>query len=241
VRVLSITHERDAGSGVFADVARERGDELLEWVPAEGAAPGVEGVEAVLVFGGAMNVDEDGEHGWLYPEKDLLQGFLARRTPMLGVCLGAQLLAEVAGGAAKRATEPEIGWFTAQLTPAGVADALLGQLPARFESFQWHSYEIAAPPAAIELARSATCLQAFRLDSARAWGIQFHAEVTAETIATWVRDYRIDEDAVRADLDWAGIMVETSREIRRWNALGAGLCCRFLDYAATQSARGLER
>jgi len=233
VRVLAIVHERDAGSGVFADAAGERGDELLEWIPAEGAAPEVEGVGAVLVFGGGMHVDQEDEHRWLPGEKDVLRGFLARGTPALGVCLGAQLLADVAGGAARRAAEPEIGWKAVQLTPAAAGDVLLGPLPARFESFQWHSYEVCAPRHAVSLARSAAYLQAFRLDEASWWGIQFHAEATAETIAGWIRDYRSDEDAVRVGLDWNAILVETRREIGRWNELGAGICRRFLDHAET--------
>jgi GMP synthase (glutamine-hydrolysing) len=241
MRVLAIVHERDAGSGVFAEVACERGDELLEWLPAEEAAPAVDGVEAVLVFGGAMHVDQADEHGWLPGEKDLLRGFLDRGTPTLGVCLGAQLLAEVAGGAARRAAEPEIGWKTVQLEPAAAADVLLAALPARFESFQWHSYEVLAPHGAVPLARSAVCLQAFRLRAAPWWGIQFHAEATEETIAGWIRDYDGDRDAVGADLDWEEILAETRREIGRWNELGAGICRRFLEHAAVDGARAQPR
>ena len=82
MRVLSIVHERDAGSGVFADVAGERGDELIEWIPAEGATPGLDGVGAVLVFGGGMHVDQDDEHSWLRVEKEVLRVFLASRGNM---------------------------------------------------------------------------------------------------------------------------------------------------------------
>ncbi len=229
VRVLSIVHERDAGSGVFADVASDRGDELIEWIPAEGQVPAVDSLGAVLVFGGSMNVDQEHEHRWLHGEKEVLGGFLASGTPALGLCLGAQLLAEVAGGGAKRAVEPEIGWRTVQLTPGAAGDALLGPLPARFTSFQWHSYELSAPPGAVALARSPACLQAFRLGTKPWWGIQFHAEVTDTTIANWARDYRSDEDAVRADLDWSEILAETGQQIDRWNELGIGICRRFLD------------
>jgi GMP synthase-like glutamine amidotransferase len=240
VRVLSIVHERDAGSGVFADVAGERGDELTEWIPAEGATPGLDGVGAVLVFGGQMHVDQDDEHSWLRGEKEVLRWLLARGTPVLGICLGAQLLAEAAGGAAKRAAEPEIGWKKVQLTPAAAGDVLLGPLPARYVGFQWHSYELSAPRRAVTLARSAACLQAFRVHAAPSWGIQFHAEVTGDTIAGWIHDYRSDEDAVHADLDLAAIIAETSLEIGRWNELGTGICRRFLEHAATESASDLE-
>jgi GMP synthase-like glutamine amidotransferase len=232
MRVLSIVHERDAGSGTFADVAREREDDLVEWIPAEAPAPPPGEYAAALVFGGGMHVDHEAAHPWLAGEKELLRGLLAAGTPTLGVCLGAQLLAEAAGGAAHRAPAPEIGWTPVELELAAAGDPLLGPLPARFESFQWHSYEVTLPAGAVPLARSALCLQAFRLDAAPAWGIQFHAEVTQPTIAGWVRDYGREEDALAAGLDPEALLARTERAIDPWTRLGRGLCRRFLDRAA---------
>ncbi len=236
VRILSIVHERAAGSGVFADAAAERGAELLEWIPAEAPPPSNDAFGAVLVFGGAMHTDQEREHGWLRAEKRLLRTFLAGGTPVLGVCLGAQLLAEGAGGGAKRMAAPEIGWTIVKLAARARGDPLLGALPERFESFQWHSYELVPPSGAVVLARSGACVQAFRTRDARAWGIQFHAEATAATIAGWVDDYRADEDAVRADLDWLEVLAQTRRQIDRSNQLGEAICRRFLDRAAVFSA-----
>jgi GMP synthase-like glutamine amidotransferase len=241
VRVLSIVHEREAGSGVFADATARLGHELIEWIPPEGEAPALDGFGAVLVFGGAMHVDQEIQNGWLANEKHLLRGLLPSAIPVFGVCLGAQLLAEVAGGGARRAAEPEIGWKDVWLTREAAGDPVLGALPERFESFQWHSYAISAPRGAVALARSATCLQAFRLQAAPWWGIQFHAEATGQTIAAWVRDCGSDEDAVRADLDWAAILAQTRKEIDRWNDLGIGLCRRFLDHAAAETADAHQR
>jgi hypothetical protein len=85
----------------------------------------------------------------------------------------------------------------------------------------------------VALATSPVCLQAFRLRLSPTWGIQFHAEVTAHTVETWLRDYGRDEDAVRADLDRGAILAKTQRDIRRWNELGGGICRRFLERAAT--------
>jgi GMP synthase (glutamine-hydrolysing) len=238
VRVLSIVHEHDAGPGVFADVARERGEEIVEWTPARQAPPAAAGFEAVLVFGGAMHVDQEDGHGWLAVEKQLLRSLLGLGTPALGVCLGAQLLAEVAGGEARRMAQPEIGWTSAELTGQAAADPLLGPLPTRFEGFQWHSYEALPPDGAVPLARSKACMQAFSLAAAPWWGIQFHAEATSETIAAWIGGYRSDEDAVRANMSWEAVLLETDQKIARWNALGMGICRRFLDHAASLRVAG---
>jgi GMP synthase-like glutamine amidotransferase len=236
VRVLSVVHERDAGSGVFGLAAAARGDELHEWIPAEREAPSLEGFDAVLVFGGGMDVDQEDEHRWLPAEKDYLRALLERRTPALGVCLGAQLLAEVAGGSVQRAAQPEIGWAEVTLDLQAAADPVLGGLPSRFEAFEWHSCEFALPADAVALASSSVCLQAFRLESAPWWGIQFHAEVTAETVEGWLRDYGRGEDAARAGLDRDAVWEQTRHAIAGWNLLGTDLCRHFLDNVAASEA-----
>jgi GMP synthase (glutamine-hydrolysing) len=231
-RALAIVHQRDAGPGVFAEAASARGVALETWHPAEGepAPADLATYDAVLTFGGAMHADQEEPHPWLRQEKNLLTELLEAGTPLLGVCLGSQLLAEAGGGAARRARDPEIGWLEVELTSEGRADPLLGALAPRFEAFQWHSYEAAVPPAAVELARSPVCLQAYRLAD-RAWGIQFHAEVSGVDAAAWIADYRSDEDAVRIGLDPVPLARETAEKIGDWNAVGRGICERFLDVA----------
>jgi GMP synthase-like glutamine amidotransferase len=213
---------------VFAEAAAARGDELVEWMPVEGRAPAEE-VDAALVFGGAMNVPDEEAHPWLTGEKALLRELRAAGTPMLGVCLGAQLVADAAGAAVGRAPEPEIGWR--EVERVGEDDPVLGPLPERFLAFQWHSFEFDLPPGGAALARSPVCLQAFR--AGRAWGIQFHAEVTGAIVAAWLDDYEKDPDAVRIGLDPEAVRAESEGRMEAWNELGRGLCTRFLEAAAT--------
>jgi GMP synthase (glutamine-hydrolysing) len=236
MRVLAIVHQRDAGPGVFAQAIRSLGAQLDSWHLPEGGAPPREpdAYDAVLTFGGAMHADQERAHPWLADEKALLAVLLDRRVPLLGMCLGAQLLAEAAGAPATRAREPEIGWHEVELTDEAAADPLLGPLPRRFQAFQWHSYEFPLPTGATLLARSASSLQAYRVGDS-AWGIQFHAEVTGADVETWIDDYRSDEDAVRMDLDWHEVRDRTRASISAWNQLGQALCGRFIEAAATRA------
>jgi GMP synthase-like glutamine amidotransferase len=230
VKLLSIAHQADAGPGVFAEEIAARGHELDSWLVPEQAEPPSDaaGYDAAMVFGGSMNVDQEDKHLWLRPEKETIAALLELETPLLGVCLGTQLLAEAAGGSAARAAEPEIGWHQVELTPDGAADPLLAPLAPAFEAFQWHSYAAAPPPEAVTLARSPVCPQAYRIGD-RAWGIQFHAEVSAADAEQWIDDYRSDSDAVRIAIDPDRLRTETRKKIAAWNQLGRELCGRFLD------------
>jgi GMP synthase-like glutamine amidotransferase len=235
VRALAIVHQSDAGPGIFAEAFAEHGGQLECWGIAEGAdpprAPG--DYDAVLSFGGAMHADAEDRHPWLRAEKALLAELLDRGVPLLGVCLGAQLLAEAAGAPARRAGEPEIGWYDVEVAPEASGDPLLAPIGPRFEAFEWHSYEFPLPPGATPLASSDSCLQAYRLGTL-AWGIQFHAEVTTKEVEAWIDDYRSDEDAVRIGLDPEELRRRSQGAIASWNDLGRGLCGRFID-AATRA------
>src|SRR5437667_10851534 len=129
MRALAIVHQRDAGPGVFADAFRSRGVELDSWLRAETESPPRTpyDYDAVLTFGGAMHADHDDRHPWLEEEKALLSDLLERGVPLLGVCLGAQLLAEAAGAPPRPASQPEIGWHEAEGTAEGERGPLLGR------------------------------------------------------------------------------------------------------------------
>jgi GMP synthase (glutamine-hydrolysing) len=231
MRALAIVHQTDAGPGVFAEAMRDRGVELDEWLLSErGTGPALEiaDYDAVLTFGGAMHADQEDRHPWLRFEKDFLAAMIDDRMPVLAVCLGNQLLAEAAGGSAQRASEPEIGWFDVEITEEGRNDPVIGPLAPKFSAFQWHSYQALPPEGAAILARSPVCAQAYRVGEL-AWGIQFHAEVTAADTVKWIDDYRSDEDAVRIGVDPEVLRAETEQRIGDWNRLGRELCGRFLD------------
>jgi GMP synthase (glutamine-hydrolysing) len=227
VDVLAVIHGSDVRSGVFADAAAAHGHRIEEWSIAAGTPPPqpLDHYGAVIVFGGAMHADQDHLHPWLRDENLLIQQLLHRGAPVLGVCLGAQLIAKATGASVGRSPEPEVGWFPVELALEARNDPVLGGLPTRFHAFQWHYYTYGVPKGAAELARSPLCTQAFRLGDA-AWGIQFHAEVTLAQIERWCEE---EGDEVPGSPE--ALLAETRERIAAWNELGRGLCGRFLAVA----------
>jgi GMP synthase (glutamine-hydrolysing) len=232
VRVLAIVHQRDAGPGVFAEAIRDTGGVLDEWTLAERPQPPGDpfGYDAVMVLGGAMNVDEGERHGWIAEEEALLRELLEREVPLMGLCLGGQLLAAATGAKPRRASHPEIGWHQVEVTPEGKNDPVIGPLTPSFEAFQWHSYEFPLPLGAVPLAHSEVCLQACRLGK-RAYAIQFHPEVSGADAMHWIDDFEADPDAVRIGIDPAVLGAETEKKIDAFNELGRSLCRRWIEAA----------
>jgi GMP synthase-like glutamine amidotransferase len=184
-----------------------------------------------MIFGGSMHVDQNGEHRWLDPEKEFIRDALESGTPILGVCLGSQLLAEAAGATPYRSDEPEIGWYDIEITEAGAADPVIGPLAPSVELFEWHHYIAPLPPGAVELARTPACVQAFRIEGKPAWGLQFHAEVTRENLFGWLDGWG-NSEAVQTDLDPEAIRAASAERIERQNEIGRGIAERFLTEAA---------
>jgi GMP synthase (glutamine-hydrolysing) len=224
VRVLSLIHQDDAPTGTFADAVREGGGELTEWNLARGAPPEPpEAFDAVFIFGGGVQVDQEDQHPWLRDEDDLIKSLLAAEVPLLGVCLGGQLIAKAAGGHVGPAPREEVGWHEVQLTPEAAGDPLFASGPERFDTFQWHSYAFDLPPGGVPLARNPVGLQAYRIGDS-VWGIQFHAEVTREIVEGWLAS---DRSGQRIDL----------APMERWARVGRALADRFLDVAARRPRR----
>jgi GMP synthase-like glutamine amidotransferase len=233
MRVLSIVHEAGptGGGGIFERAVPGRGDRLDRWVAADGEAPPgtPSDWDAVMVFGGAMHPDQDGEHPWLAGEAGFIETALADGVPLLGVCLGAQLIARAAGASVGPSGSPEVGWFEVARDD-GCDDPVVGVLPDRFRAFQWHYYTFDLPPGAALLAASDAARQAYRLGD-RVWGIQFHAEVDRRMLDHWLREGREELPKPVEEL-----RAETDRYLPTWNEQGKALCEAFLAEALRLSS-----
>ena len=170
---------------------------------AELAALPVEEAAGLVVMGGPMNVDQVEEHPFLAAEVPFLRRALAADVPVLGICLGSQLLAKALGAPVTVNPRKEIGWYTLDLTPAAAADRLLGGSDLQPTVFQWHGDTFALPAGAVQLASSPLCAQqAFRFGRS-AYGLQFHLEVTAAIIDEWLS--QPDNSAEVAALDYIDV------------------------------------
>ncbi len=227
MNVLAVVHGANAPPGSFEDVVAERGHRLEAWSLAWGTPPPrpVDDYGAVMLFGGAMHADEEHCHPWLREEHFFIERLLDLHVPLLGVCLGAQLVAKAAHAQVFRAGEPEIGWVDVELTEEAAGDPVFAALPQRFPAFQWHYYAFDVPAGACELARSSVCPQAFRLGDA-VWGVQFHPEVTAEIVRSWV-----DEAPEEVPGDVEDFLAASDRHMSGWLDLGRSLCDAFVTAA----------
>lgn len=190
MRFLVFQHIAIEHPGIFRDLMRER---AIAWDAVEldegEAIPPLDGYDALLVMGGPMDVFDEDEHPWLIPEKAAIREAVRQRAmPYLGFCLGHQLLADALGGRCRRMAAPEVGILEVELTSAGRRDPLLKGMAPGFPVLQWHGVAVAElPPGGRALASSPLCaIQAQRV-AERAWGLQYHVEMTATTVREWAR------------------------------------------------------
>lgn len=159
--------------------------------------PPPDGLQGAIVLGGYMGVHQTAAYPYLEPLRVWLRQAVERELPLLGICLGAQLLARALGGEVSPNCRGELGMHPVSLTPEGLSDPLFAGLPETFETLQWHQDSFAVPPGALHLASSPVCPgQAFRFGSA--YGVQFHPEADAEIVAAWSRLKGVDGAVLEA-------------------------------------------
>jgi GMP synthase-like glutamine amidotransferase len=140
--------------------------------------------KAIVVLGGSMSADDERQFPFLRDEISLLRSAVVAGVPVLGISLGAGILARSLGGSVRRAPIAERGWSSIALTSAGKRDTLFAGLASPLRAFHWHEESFTLPPGAELLATTDACRnQAFRF--AMAWGVQFHPEIDAGMIENW--------------------------------------------------------
>lgn len=193
--------------------------------------PALDRYEALIVLGGPMNADQIATYPNLLTEVEIIREAVDRGMSVLGICLGAQLLAKALGGNVTRNARREIGWHDVQMTEAGLRDPVLSTFAPRQAVFQWHEEGIELPPGAERLATSpASEVQAFRFGE-RAYGLQFHLEVNSPLIERWltVPDHQATLEEEREHVDPDTIRRQTSDMIGALQALSRETFSRWID------------
>jgi len=159
---------------------------LVDVSRGHGVPPSLAGYSALILMGGDMQAHQEQEYPFLAYERRLLDQCLSDQSPVLAICLGAQLLADVAGGRVYQRSYPEIGWIEVETS---AHDPLLIGVDSPFVTLQWHDYSFSLPPGAVSVAANADGEQVFRV-GLQAWGLQFHPEVDFDQVERWIRNER---------------------------------------------------
>lgn len=230
-KILVFQHVPFEPLGTLDPLLKEAGFRIryVNFGRAPEARPSLEGYAALIILGGPMNSDQIEKYPNLVTETEMIREAVDRDMSVLGICLGAQLLAKALGGSVTRNRVPEIGWHHVQLTDAGAREPILAAFDPSQEVFQWHEDGIILPPGAVCLAGSVVSpVQAFRFGD-HAFGFQFHLEASRKLIERWltVPDHRqiladqsanIDVDQIRNRCDEAieNLQSLSHRTFSRW-------------------------
>ena len=201
-------HDREEDAGTIETYLNERQADIhtVRFYEGDPLPHGALDFDAVVSMGGPMNVYEEDKYPFLAEETVFLSRCFEKELPVLGICLGAQLMAKAAGAKVTKAPQEETGWYNVSLTGAGKEDPFFKDLPESFAVFQLHGDTFAIPQDATLLATAPTCRnQAFRISNSLA--LQFHLEVQAAKLAVWLIGHNLREDvlktyqAIREELD----------------------------------------
>ncbi len=193
----------------------------------------------LVVLGGSMNVDQVDKYPFLTGELRWIRQAVDCGLPVMGICLGAQLMAHCLGAPVHHNPIKEIGWYPLQLTPAAAGDLLFQGVATPQTVFHWHGDTFDLPAGAELLARGETCAnQAFRV-GANAWGVQFHPEVTTAIIDDWLTSTNGGHELAELDyIDPSQIRARTPTELPGLHALGDQVFGRFAALCRERSTGG---
>jgi GMP synthase (glutamine-hydrolysing) len=207
------------------------------------ARPQVTRYNGLVVLGGPMNVDDLKRHPHLAVEVELIQQAIDQGLPVLGICLGAQLIAKALGAPVYANGVKEIGWYDVSPTLAAKDDPLFQDFGVVEKIFQWHGDTFALPAGAVHLAASPTCPhQAFRYGD-KVYGLQFHLEVDEPLIERWLKvpEHGTELATVRGQIDPEVIRHETAQYIHRSQGLSDRVFGRFIDLFSLPPKRAALR
>lgn len=181
MKIHYLQHVPFEGPGTIEAWVRQRGHRLTgTHLYRQASLPTLDAVDWLIVMGGPMGVYDTGRFPWLEPETRFIRAAIDADKRVLGICLGAQLIAVALGARVDTDACREIGWSPVHLSAAALGHAALQGLPRRIEAFHWHSDTFQVPPGGVAAASSAHCANQMFVYGRRAVAVQFHLEMTPE-------------------------------------------------------------
>jgi GMP synthase-like glutamine amidotransferase len=194
IRLHYLQHEPDEGPAYVATYAKARWWRVSRTaLYTDNRFPPMAEFDALVIMGGSMNVYEEDKYPWLAAEKKFIADAIAARKKIVGICLGAQLIADVLGAKVTRNRYKEIGWFPINFTPQASTLPVLRSIPESMTVFHWHGDTFGIPQGAVHIAQSEGCANQGFVYGDRVVALQFHIESDAESIAKMVATF--DEKA----------------------------------------------
>lgn len=177
-----IKHVQEEGPGLFEKYLPEN---TVTMLVSNESFPEPKSTDTVLIMGGPMGVYEKDEYPFINKELDFIKKCFDKNVKILGICLGAQMIAEASGGKVYRGNVKEIGWFEITHTEKAKNDSLFSIFPEKLTVFQWHQDTFELPKDAVRLAKNENYVnQAFKIGD-KIYGLQYHIEVNKEVLNTW--------------------------------------------------------
>ena len=232
-RILVLQHVKSEGLGIIGKALGQRGIavDFLKIFKGDRIPKSINGYDGLIVLGGPMGVYEEEIYPFIKDEIALIKNALKNNIPILGICLGAQLLAKAAGADVYKGKKKEIGWYKVELTDEGKREGLFIGLPEEFTVFQWHGDtwgQISNLSPAKCLASSELFPNQIIKIGKNAYGLQFHLEVTAEMIREWIDVNDKELASVKAYINPKKILKDTPENIETIHRYGEIVFLRFL-------------
>ena len=230
-RAIIFQNAEKEGPGILSDILQERGwkQRIVHLYQGTPIPDNWEAFGLAIMMGGPMNVHDETVYPFLKKEKVFIREAATRGLPLLGICLGGQLIASALGAGVYRGPVKEIGWSRVWLTPEGRRDPLLACFPSDFVVFQWHEDTMHLPEGAMHLITSERYHnQAFRLGE-WIYAFQFHLEVTQTIIENWLCDGNIELLSSKRTSPSERILSEASLYLNKLHTLCQNFFCSFLE------------
>jgi len=239
MKALILQNAEGEGPGILADfLDRDGWDRKTVPLYAGGVIPpDWSDYDIFVAMGGPMNVYEEKAYPFLVQETALLRQAIEKKLPVLGFCLGAQLMAKARGAKVVKGHEKEIGWYPLRSTDRGMKDPLLKSFPAEFFAFQWHEDTFCLPKGAACLVSSNIYEnQAMRLGPL-SYGFQFHFEITKDMIVHWLESGLEEVTAMGRAASVETILKDTDRFLEQTHSLAAAFFTRYLKSVAEMNQK----